>query len=99
MRPGMVEMVQHEPAAQPWLPLLKGLQTHDRSLRWGADQVAAFNAALPNRMAYKHAHSRQNPEKDWGQNTLSAVRFAPFATSIFKSGALVATHKSASLMS
>ena len=45
-------------------------------VRAPVDRLAAFNAALPNRMAYKHAHSRQNPEKDWGQNTLSAVRFA-----------------------
>ncbi len=37
---------------------------------------AAFNAATPNRVAYKHAHSQQNPEKDWGHNTLDAVRFA-----------------------
>lgn len=37
---------------------------------------AAFNAATPNRVAYKHAHSQQNPEKDWGRNTLDAVRFA-----------------------
>jgi hydroxybutyrate-dimer hydrolase len=37
---------------------------------------AAFNLATPNRVAYKHAHSQQNPEKDWGRNTLDAVRFA-----------------------
>ena len=37
---------------------------------------AAFNAATPNRVAYKHAHSRQNPEKDWGRATLQAVEFA-----------------------
>jgi hydroxybutyrate-dimer hydrolase len=37
---------------------------------------AAFNAATPNRVAYKHAHSQQNPEKDWGRNTLDAVRLA-----------------------
>ncbi|HSI59565.1 MAG TPA: 3-hydroxybutyrate oligomer hydrolase family protein [Ideonella sp.] len=41
-----------------------------------ADALAAFNAATPNRVAYKHAHSQQNPEKDWGRNTLDAVRFA-----------------------
>lgn len=41
-----------------------------------AEQIAAFNAATPNRVAYKHAHSQQNPEKDWGRNTLDAVRFA-----------------------
>src|SRR6202045_1230887 len=31
---------------------------------------AAFNAATPNRFAFKHAHSQQNPEKDWGENVL-----------------------------
>jgi hydroxybutyrate-dimer hydrolase len=40
------------------------------------DERAAFNAATPNRVAYKHAHSQQNPEQDWGKNTLDAVRFA-----------------------
>ncbi len=37
---------------------------------------ASFNAATPNRFAYKHAHSQQNPERDWGRNTLEAVVFA-----------------------
>ncbi len=37
---------------------------------------AAFNGATPNRVAYKHAHSQQNPEADWGRNTLQAVRLA-----------------------
>ncbi|HVO87454.1 MAG TPA: 3-hydroxybutyrate oligomer hydrolase family protein, partial [Casimicrobiaceae bacterium] len=41
-----------------------------------ADQLAAFNAATPYRVAYKHAHSQQNPEKDWGRFTLDTVRFA-----------------------
>jgi hydroxybutyrate-dimer hydrolase len=36
----------------------------------------AFNAATPNRFAVKHAHSEQNPEKDWGQHTLQAIEFA-----------------------
>lgn len=36
----------------------------------------AFNAASPNRFAFKHAHSGQNPEKDWGRSTLRAVEFA-----------------------
>ena len=36
----------------------------------------AFNVAFPNRVAYKHAHSQQNPERDWGGNTLEAVVFA-----------------------
>ncbi|MGY8903276.1 MAG: 3-hydroxybutyrate oligomer hydrolase family protein [Burkholderiales bacterium] len=41
-------------------------------------QRTAFNAATPNRWAFKHAHSQTNPERDWGQNTLQAVQFAFF---------------------
>jgi hydroxybutyrate-dimer hydrolase len=37
---------------------------------------AAFNAASPERVAYKHAHSQQNPEKDWGLHTLQAIELA-----------------------
>ncbi len=37
---------------------------------------SSYNAAFPNRVAYKHAHSEQNPEKDWGRDTLRAVRLA-----------------------
>lgn len=37
---------------------------------------AAFLAAWPNRVAIKHAHSKRNPEADWGRDTLDAVRFA-----------------------
>lgn len=37
---------------------------------------SAYNALFPNRVAYKHAHSQQNPEKDWGRNTLQAIEFA-----------------------
>lgn len=37
---------------------------------------AAFAAASPGRVAFKHAHSQQNPEKDWGKITLQAVEFA-----------------------
>src|SRR5262245_15768941 len=40
------------------------------------NQRAAFNAATPNRFAFKHAHSQQNPEKDWGKNVLRAIKFA-----------------------
>ncbi|KIF82342.1 3-hydroxybutyrate oligomer hydrolase family protein [Noviherbaspirillum autotrophicum] len=36
----------------------------------------AYNAQYPNRVAYKHAHSQQNPEMDWGKNTLQAIEFA-----------------------
>ena len=41
-----------------------------------AADLAAFNSAFPNRWAFKHAHSQQNPEKDWGRDTLRAVEFA-----------------------
>ncbi|MFZ4284798.1 D-(-)-3-hydroxybutyrate oligomer hydrolase [Variovorax sp. HJSM1_2] len=41
-----------------------------------ASELSAFNAATPNRFAFKHAHSGQNPEKDWGNSTLKAVEFA-----------------------
>lgn len=41
-------------------------------------ELAAFNAATPNRFAVKHAHSQQNPEKDWGKWTLQSVEFAYF---------------------
>ncbi len=41
-----------------------------------ASELAAFNAATPNRFAFKHAHSGQNAERDWGSSTLQAVEFA-----------------------
>ena len=37
---------------------------------------AAFAATYPNRVAFKHAHSQQNPERDWGRSTLQAIEFA-----------------------
>jgi hydroxybutyrate-dimer hydrolase len=39
----------------------------------------AFNAAFPNRLALKHAHSQMNPEKDWGNDTLAAAQYAMYA--------------------
>lgn len=40
------------------------------------DELADFNVDTPDRVAYKHAHSQQNPESRWGQNTLQAIRLA-----------------------
>lgn len=40
-----------------------------------ADRLG-WAAAHPNRIAFKHAHSQQNPEKDWGKVTLQAVEMA-----------------------
>ena len=39
---------------------------------------ANYNTNYPNRFAFKHAHSQQNPEKDWGNDTLQAVQLAYF---------------------
>ncbi|MFS2005713.1 3-hydroxybutyrate oligomer hydrolase family protein [Duganella sp. CT11-25] len=39
-------------------------------------QRAAFAAASPSRVSFKHAYSQQNPEKDWGKVTLQSVEFA-----------------------
>ncbi len=44
-----------------------------------AAERTAFDARHPGRFAFKHAHSRQNPEKDWGRYTLQAVEFALYA--------------------
>ncbi len=41
--------------------------------------LAAFNALAPHRLAFKHAHSQRNPEKDWGAFTLQAAQFAIWA--------------------
>ncbi|MBC7946089.1 MAG: D-(-)-3-hydroxybutyrate oligomer hydrolase, partial [Burkholderiales bacterium] len=37
---------------------------------------AEFNAATPNRFAFKHAHSERNPEKDWDRHVLASIIFA-----------------------
>lgn len=41
--------------------------------------LTTFLAAYPNRIAYKHLFSQQNPEKHWGQNVLDSVRLALWA--------------------
>ncbi|NPT59908.1 D-(-)-3-hydroxybutyrate oligomer hydrolase [Paraburkholderia elongata] len=41
--------------------------------------LSAHNQKFPNRYAFKHAHSQQNPEEDWGKDTLEAVQFAYWA--------------------
>lgn len=42
----------------------------------------AFNSAFPNRWAFKHAHSQQNPERDWGKYTLQAIETALYVLNI-----------------
>jgi hydroxybutyrate-dimer hydrolase len=51
-------------------------KTSNFTARLSTAQRAAFNAASPNRFAYKHAHSEQNPEKDWGRHVLVSIEFA-----------------------
>jgi len=53
----------------------------------------AFAGAYPGRVAFKHAHSQQNPEKDWGKYTLQAVEFAFFVLNE-KYGTLAKDNKS-----
>ena len=40
------------------------------------DARTTFLADWPHRIAFKAAHSKQNPEKDWGEDLLKAIRFA-----------------------
>lgn len=40
---------------------------------------AAFVAETPNRLAFKHAHSRRNPEAAWGEHVVLSIRFALWA--------------------
>lgn len=66
------------------VPLIDGTRAASATAAGGAQfranlsaaELAAFNAATPNRYAFKHAHSQRNPEKDWGTFTLQAVEFA-----------------------
>ncbi|EEA04187.1 putative D-(-)-3-hydroxybutyrate-oligomer hydrolase [Burkholderia sp. H160] len=41
-----------------------------------ATTLSAYNQNFPHRYAFKHAHSQQNPEQDWGKDTLEAIQFA-----------------------
>jgi len=54
-----------------------------------AADLATFNAANPNRIAMKHAHSQQNPEKDWGRDTLRAIKFAFYVLNEERGGHVV----------
>ena len=64
------------------------LQNGTRTGAAAAGKASHFTAALtdaertalladrPNRIAVKHTHSQQNPEKDWGKNVLNSIEFA-----------------------
>lgn len=36
---------------------------------------ASFNTTWPDRFAWKHAHSKVNPEADWGRHVLQSIEF------------------------
>ncbi len=69
------------------VPLIDGTRLTQQAAGRAAEFVAQpgtmslglFNTANPHRLAFKHAHSKQNPEASWGQNTLQAIEFALFA--------------------
>jgi hydroxybutyrate-dimer hydrolase len=42
-------------------------------------QREAFNRRHPNRWAFKHAHSQDNPEADWDEHVVLSLRFALWA--------------------
>ncbi len=46
--------------------------------RLSEDNRAEFNAETPNRFAFKHAHSQENPEALWGQHVLQSIELAFF---------------------
>jgi hydroxybutyrate-dimer hydrolase len=66
------------------VPLIDGTRATAQAAGQGAAfdaglsdaELTTFNTATPNRLAFKHAHSQRNPEKDWGRYTLQAVEFA-----------------------
>jgi hydroxybutyrate-dimer hydrolase len=56
-----------------------GRDSEFTALAANGTDLATFNTNFPNRYAFKHAHSQQNPEKDWGKTTLQAIEFALWA--------------------
>ncbi len=59
---------------------LQGRLTAPKSALFALDrqapQTAAYLAAHPHRIAFRHAHSQENPEADWGRYVLAAIDFA-----------------------
>ncbi len=55
----------------------------DESVQFRADLTDAersdYNAESPNRFAWKQAHSKANPEADWGRHVLQSVEFGFWA--------------------
>lgn len=58
--------------------LINGLRTTATTALTTSNFTAVFTpaAVLSPTVAFKHAHSQQNPEKDWEQNVLQSIKFA-----------------------
>ncbi|WP_417512808.1 3-hydroxybutyrate oligomer hydrolase family protein [Marinobacter sp.] len=59
------------------------LTDSDEAVQFRADlsdtERSDFNADWPDRLAWKHAHSKVNPEADWGRHVLQSVVFGFWA--------------------
>lgn len=59
------------------------LTTSDEPVQFRADltdtERSDFNDDWPDRFAWKHAHSKTNPEADWGRHVLQSVEFGFWA--------------------
>ena len=59
------------------------LSATDEPVQFRADLTASergdFNAVSADRFAWKHAHSKTNPEADWGRHVLQSVEFGFWA--------------------
>ncbi|KMQ72916.1 3-hydroxybutyrate oligomer hydrolase family protein [Marinobacter subterrani] len=55
------------------------LSSTDEAVQFRADltdgERAAFDSRWPDRFAWKHAHSKANPEADWGHHVLQSIEF------------------------
>ncbi len=56
---------------------LAGKNAHFRALK--GNRLADFANAFPNRLAYKHAHSKNNSEANWGRDVNHSIKFAFWA--------------------
>jgi hydroxybutyrate-dimer hydrolase len=72
---GKIDGVRTLPDGTPLTADVADAESHFTASLTNAER-GAFNAAFPHRVAYKHAHSQQNPETEWGRNTLQGIVFA-----------------------
>ncbi|OUD15436.1 hypothetical protein TPSD3_02600 [Thioflexithrix psekupsensis] len=49
---------------------------HFRARGTEQSDLSSYHSRYPARVAYKHAHSQQNPESQWGRDVLNSLNFA-----------------------